>query len=368
MELLMSNNFLQILFSQPGIELATNEEIGMAVKLLSMIEKNICYFYETDETLDIKKPFVISSVEIINTYLNSHNVTLNVTFNVTLNVTLISNIGKNGHEKTQHHDNNGFTEKKLVPRWLKKFIESIVSDFNSNEFNKNGLMYFLFNQLRSSKNRQKQTEKATLQRKLNRMEKKKRIENSEESHAVESFYTNPVDTEYTSNIYINNIQNIRGDLSPLNPPLQTKQDSQMVIYQPAIFCESELVEPKKSKRGRQSKPKAPAKKQDEMSLADMLDGRESRTWIRFWKFCELWPREKNPKPKTTAALFVKALSQVKPQALYAAALEYSSKFQINTRGSDQSAYMIGVAEWLKNESWLNYNYILTEVETISEGE
>jgi hypothetical protein len=100
----------------------------------------------------------------------------------------------------------------------------------------------------------------------------------------------------------------------------------------------------KPKRAR-GKPKP---EQPPESLDDILGGRHSLTYERYWKFVKIWPGDKNPAPKHTARAFVEACQKETPQRLCQAALNYQARFPESER-----RYMKNPLAWLTEEAWHN---------------
>ena len=103
---------------------------------------------------------------------------------------------------------------------------------------------------------------------------------------------------------------------------------------------------KGKRRLREVKPKEP-------SLEELLDGRESQNWKRYWWFASCWPKGANPSPRSLARAWIEACSRDDPKKIYAAALEYQKEFLPPKRRQDESQYMKSPLTWLKEEAWLN---------------
>ena len=132
-----------------------------------------------------------------------------------------------------------------------------------------------------------------------------------------------------------------------------------VATAPASAPEGEQVEkPKKPKREKPAKPKKP----EDQSLEQILGGKGSQTWERFWKTLNVWPRDKNPAPKTTALAWLKACEKADAKNIYVAALHYRDQFLPPIREADETHFMRSPVVWLNEEGWN------TELQALEEPE
>ena len=95
----------------------------------------------------------------------------------------------------------------------------------------------------------------------------------------------------------------------------------------------------------------------ERSLEEILGGKGSQTWERFWKTVGCWPRDKVPAPKRVAAAWLTACEKEDPKRIYLAALHYRDEFlRPNPRPGgppvDETRFMRSPLEWLEQEGWV----------------
>lgn len=103
------------------------------------------------------------------------------------------------------------------------------------------------------------------------------------------------------------------------------------------------VKPKRKAREKQ--------KTQEPSLEEILGGRESLTWERFWKTATVWNRDKIFAPKRLAQAWIEACAKEDPKTIYLAALHYRDEFLPAKRGKDETHFMKNPLEWLNEEGW-----------------
>lgn len=107
--------------------------------------------------------------------------------------------------------------------------------------------------------------------------------------------------------------------------------------------------------GARVRKKAVKKANGDQSLEEILQGRDSKTWERYWKLIGLWDASKNPAPKRTAHAFVKVMEKFKGRelAIYYAACAYQERFVPPARATDETRFMKNVLTWLEEEAWEN---------------
>jgi hypothetical protein len=94
-------------------------------------------------------------------------------------------------------------------------------------------------------------------------------------------------------------------------------------------------------------PDAPA----EPSLEEILGGRDSQTWTRYWKTMACWPQDKNHAPKRTAQVWLEKCAKTDPKTIYIAAMNYRDLFLPPKRPLDESRFMKGPETWLRDEAY-----------------
>ena len=117
--------------------------------------------------------------------------------------------------------------------------------------------------------------------------------------------------------------------------------------------------PRSSRAGKAAKraPRAAKVVPLERSLEEILGGKGSQTWERFWKTVGCWPRDKVPAPKRVAAAWLAACEKEDPRRIYLAALHYRDEFlRANPRPGgppvDETRFMRSPLEWLEQEGWV----------------
>lgn len=121
---------------------------------------------------------------------------------------------------------------------------------------------------------------------------------------------------------------------------------------------------------RPAKAKSPRKARvqplETQPLEVLLGGKGSQTWDRYWRTMGVWPREKNPAPKRTAAAWLEACKRQAPTDIYRAALHYRDEFLPPRRKADETHFMRSPLEWLEQEGWLTELQAL-EAQEVSHG-
>lgn len=110
--------------------------------------------------------------------------------------------------------------------------------------------------------------------------------------------------------------------------------------------------------GREEKPKKPRRekppkppKPEEQTLEQILGGKGSQTWDRFWKTVQAWNRDKIPAPKSVAIAWLKACTKASAKDIYLAALHYRDQFMPPIRPADETHFMRSPLVWLEEEGW-----------------
>lgn len=112
------------------------------------------------------------------------------------------------------------------------------------------------------------------------------------------------------------------------------------------------------------KPRPKPAAAPEPSLEEILGGKGSKNWERYWKLAQLWPSEKNPAPKRSARAFLKAMEQMqgKEPAVYWAAQAYREKHEDPTGRDDRTRFMKLFETWLAEEGWQAEREVMREAE------
>lgn len=117
------------------------------------------------------------------------------------------------------------------------------------------------------------------------------------------------------------------------------------IYIPTVCETTKVASPRKPRKAKVEKPAEP-------SLEEILGGKDSKTWERYWRLAALWLQEKNPKPKDTARALLEAFAKDEPKTIYKGALAFSEPFQpVNGHQPDRRQFMPQLAAWLRGEGW-----------------
>lgn len=109
----------------------------------------------------------------------------------------------------------------------------------------------------------------------------------------------------------------------------------------------EVGKPKKPTRVKAPKPLNP----EDKTLEEILEGKGSQTWDRFWKTVGAWNRDKIPSPKRVARAWLAACLKADPKLIYLAALHYRDEFLPPIRSADETRFMKSPLEWLEQEAW-----------------
>jgi len=99
-----------------------------------------------------------------------------------------------------------------------------------------------------------------------------------------------------------------------------------------------------------AKKEKPAKKA-EPSLQEILGGKGSQTWERFWKMVAVWGRDKVPAPKALAHAWLAACEKDEPRSIYLAALHYRDEFLPPKKKTEETQFMKSPLAWLQEEAW-----------------
>ena len=99
--------------------------------------------------------------------------------------------------------------------------------------------------------------------------------------------------------------------------------------------------------------KAPKEPKADPSLDELLGGKTSKTWERFWKTMGVWNRDKLPAPKKLAVVWLAACNRADPREIYRGALSYRERFMPPARASDESRFMRSPLVWLEEDGWLS---------------
>jgi uncharacterized protein YdaU (DUF1376 family) len=103
----------------------------------------------------------------------------------------------------------------------------------------------------------------------------------------------------------------------------------------------------KEKPPREKKPKPETER-----LEDILGGKDSKNWERFWKFVAIWGRDKVPAPKKLAVALLAAFSKAEPKEIYSGGLHYRDEFLPPNRKQDETQFMKSPLAWLEEEAWI----------------
>jgi hypothetical protein len=106
---------------------------------------------------------------------------------------------------------------------------------------------------------------------------------------------------------------------------------------------------KKPVKVKTPKPKDP--KPEEETLDAILGGRDSQNCVRFWKFAGIWPKDRNPGPKSLARAWNVACTMDEPVNIYHGALNYRDGFLPPKREKDETQFMKAPLAWLQEEGW-----------------
>ena len=110
------------------------------------------------------------------------------------------------------------------------------------------------------------------------------------------------------------------------------------------------------------KVKEPKPVQVEPSLDEILGGHDSKNCERFWKFAGIWPKDRNPGPKSLARAWNAACLTDEPVNIYHGALIYRDGFLPPKREKDETQFMKAPLAWLTEEGWrAQINELPTEV-------
>lgn len=90
----------------------------------------------------------------------------------------------------------------------------------------------------------------------------------------------------------------------------------------------------------------------EPTLEEMLGGKDSQTYSRYWKTMKCWPSDKNYAPKQTAKAWLKACEKTDAKTIYFAAQNYRDLFLPPKRPTDECRFMKNPLTWLQEEAWL----------------
>ena len=98
-------------------------------------------------------------------------------------------------------------------------------------------------------------------------------------------------------------------------------------------------------------PKIEKIKPEDESLDSILGGRDSQNYVRFWKFASIWPKDRNPGPKSLARAWNAACAKDEPVNIYHGALNYRDGFLPPRRDKDETQFMKAPLTWLQEEGW-----------------
>lgn len=105
--------------------------------------------------------------------------------------------------------------------------------------------------------------------------------------------------------------------------------------------------PAKAKKARPVKSPKP----ETQRLDEILGGKGSQNFTRYWKFAGIWNPEKNPSPKALALEWNRTCAKENPKAVYLAALNYRERFEPPARPADETRFMKSPLAWLQEEGW-----------------
>jgi len=92
-------------------------------------------------------------------------------------------------------------------------------------------------------------------------------------------------------------------------------------------------------------------KPEEETLESILGPKDSQNCIRFWKFAGIWPKDRNPGPKSLARAWNHACTLDEPVNIYHGALNYRDGFLPPKRDKDETQFMKAPLTWLQEEGW-----------------
>jgi hypothetical protein len=138
------------------------------------------------------------------------------------------------------------------------------------------------------------------------------------------------------------IAKANGVANTLAKPAESQSQSQ----RDTTVAATAATAPPNGKRSTKNKPI-----QIEPTLDEILGGRDSKNAERFWKFAGIWPKERNPAPKSLARAWNAACARDEPVRIYHGALNYRDGFLPPRREKDETQFMKAPLAWLQEEGW-----------------
>jgi len=132
----------------------------------------------------------------------------------------------------------------------------------------------------------------------------------------------------------------------LAKPAESESESEDKEVQPSVVVPAKA----ETKPEPKAKKEKPAKKA-EPSLQEILGGKGSQTWERFWKMVAVWGRDKVPAPKALAHAWLAACEKDEPRSIYLAALHYRDEFLPPKKKTEETQFMKSPLAWLQEEAW-----------------
>jgi hypothetical protein len=143
----------------------------------------------------------------------------------------------------------------------------------------------------------------------------------------------------------NSCDQVLPDVTPSNPLQMHTTDTEKSTDVPPS-SEQQTKKPLKVKTS-----KAKVAKPEEETLDAILGGRDSQNCVRFWKFAGIWPKDRNPGPRSLAKAWNVACALDEPVNIYHGALNYRDGFLPPKREKDETQFMKAPLTWLQEEGW-----------------